>query len=231
MADEFLDLDEGFGETGVFDNLCLVGKILHHKTLNTMAVSNILKSAWKTRANFSIAPWNNNIFLFQFENEEDRASVLMDGPWSVMNQLLVLQPLQDGLAVNELEFPTCPFWVQIHGLPCEKMTRANAETIGHRFGKLLGVEGAAEGLLLNRSFLHVRVEVNLNQPLPKGFWLRKRTSTGRDHWISYKYEKLSDYCYACGQVGHENKECKFVSCDDGINSGYGPERSTPVFNA
>lgn len=227
MAEEdFLDLAEGSGETGVTDHLCLVGKILQSKTLNVPAVVTILKAAWKTRAEFSITPWSNNTFLFRFEDGEDRNLILTDGPWSVMNNLLVLQPLQDGVVMNELDFSSCPFWIQIHGLPCEKMTRTNAELIGKRFGILLGVEGASEGLLLNRSFLRVRVEVNLKEPLPGGFWLRRRNNTGRDFWISYKHERLPDYCYACGRLGHENRECKFVTREEGSQSGYGPELKT-----
>ncbi|KAH7839794.1 hypothetical protein Vadar_008970 [Vaccinium darrowii] len=72
---DFLDLDEGTGESVEIDNLCLVGKILHHKTLNPTAVSTILQNAWKTRANFSIASWNN-IFLFHFEDAVDRSEIL-----------------------------------------------------------------------------------------------------------------------------------------------------------
>lgn len=51
------------------------------------------------------------------------------------------------------------------------MTRANAEIIGRRFGKLLAVETSADGVLLGRSFLRVRAAVKIIDPLPKGFWL------------------------------------------------------------
>lgn len=227
MAEEdFLDLAEGSGEIGDIDTLCLVGKILHSKTLNVPAVTSILKAAWKTRADFSVVPWSTNIFLFRFENGDDRNSILNDAPWAVMNNLLVLKSLQNDLTVNDMDFSSCPFWVQIHGLPCDKMTRNNAELIGQRFGKLLGVEGASEGLLLNRSFLRVRVEVNLKVPLPRGFWMRRRNNMGRDLWIYYKYERLPDYCYDCGRIGHDNRECKFVAKEEGAISGYGPELRT-----
>lgn len=137
---EILDLKEGSGETGEINNLCLVGRILSPKTLNSVEVSNVFTSVWRTRSPFSVVPWENNTFLFRFGDAEDRDYILMEGPWSKMNNLMVLQPLRGGSAVSELEFERYPFWVQIHGLPVKKMTRANAELIGKRFGKLLAVE-------------------------------------------------------------------------------------------
>lgn len=119
-----------------------------------------------------------------------------------------------------------PFWVQVHGLPVDKMTKANSESIGHRFGNLLGVEAGADGFLLNRSFLRIRVEVNLNLPLPRGFWFRSKAGEAANRWIWYKYERLSDFCYACGRIGHDNKECQMVFREEGLTSGYGPEMRT-----
>lgn len=85
------------------------------------------------------------------------------------------------------------------------------------------MESSVDGLLLGRSFLRVRVKIEISKPLPKGFWLRKSTEAGHDLWISYKYEKLSDFCYDCGRLGHDNRSCKFVSREEGASSGYNPE--------
>ncbi|KAF7149567.1 hypothetical protein RHSIM_Rhsim02G0238400 [Rhododendron simsii] len=195
-ATEILDLEEGSGESGILQNQCLVGKILNTKPCNITAVSNVCNVAWKTRASFSIIPWNNNTFLFRFEEAEDRDLILKEGPWS------------------------------IHGLPIEKMNKTNAELMGRRFGQLLAVESSHDRILLGRSFLRVRAAIKLDDPLPKGFFLRRKPGCGKDLWISYKYEKLTDFCYDCGRIGHENKNCKFVSREAGERSGYGPELRT-----
>lgn len=223
MADfEVVDLEEGFGDSCVKSCLCVVGKVALAKNLKAPVIANILASAWRTRAPFKVEDWNNNLFLFRFENEEDKVNVLNDGPWSIMGSLLVLIPLENGMVIPEIGFLICPFWVQIHGLPVEKMSRTNAEIIGRRFGKLLAVEASSEKIILCRSFLRVRVEINTSNPLPKGFWLRGKV----DRWISFKYEKLPNFCYACGRIGHDNRECKFVSKEEGERSGYGPELRT-----
>ncbi|KAF7146318.1 hypothetical protein RHSIM_Rhsim04G0150700 [Rhododendron simsii] len=221
---EILDLEEGSGETGVSNSQCLVGKVIQSKVLNATIITNILAAAWKTRAPYHVSDWNNNVFLFRFEDPEDKRLVMQNGPWSIMNSLLVLRPLESNMVVSEINFQHCPFWVQIHGLPVEKMCRANAEIIGKRFGKLIAIEAAPSNMLLSRSFLQVKVEINISQPLPKGFMLRGKT--GRDLWISYLYERLPDFCYACGQIGHDKRSCRFTSRDAEGQSGYGPELRT-----
>lgn len=87
---DVLDLEEGSGETRVVGNLCLVGKVLNPKLLNTTAITNICTTAWKTRSPFSVTSWTNNIFLFHFEEIEDKEMALAERPWSIMNSLMVL---------------------------------------------------------------------------------------------------------------------------------------------
>ncbi|KAI7980943.1 hypothetical protein LOK49_Contig90G00007 [Camellia lanceoleosa] len=146
-----------------------------------------------------------------------------------MGSLLVLRPLQIGLATTELEFRWSPFWMQVHGLPIDKMTRAHGEVIGNRIGRLVEVEAPTTGLLLHRNFLRLRVEVDVFKPLLQGFILHRKDSTGpvgERIKVLYKHEKLSEFCYACGRIGHDNALCKFVSKEEGLNSGYGPEQRT-----
>ncbi|KAI8005809.1 hypothetical protein LOK49_LG07G01061 [Camellia lanceoleosa] len=221
-----LDLQEGSDENVDISNLCLVGKILAPKTLNKNAVLNIIQGAWKSRANLVISSWSHNIFLFQFTDHEDRRRVLMEAPWSVMGYLLVLQPLAPGKSVEEMDFKWSPFWIQVHGLPVAKLTRQNGEIIGRRIGNHIGVETLHDGLLLERSFLRLMVEVDVSKPLPRGFILQHHGSQDKEVWVSYKYEKLSDFCYDCGRLGHDNSSCKFVSREEGKHSGYGPELRT-----
>ncbi|KAI8021569.1 hypothetical protein LOK49_LG03G01640 [Camellia lanceoleosa] len=210
---------------------CLIGKILAPKQINKQAVSTIIHGAWKARASFSVSPWNDNLFLFHFDDVEDRRWVLQEAPWSIMGNLMILQPLQKGIPAADMEFKWSPFWVQIHGLPLEKMTKTNGEIIGRRIGRLLRVEAHCEGLLLYRSFLRVRVEIDVTQPLPRGFRLHHGypdQANTPETWINFKFEKLSDYCFDCGQIGHDRRVCKFVTREVGSTSGYGPELRTRI---
>ncbi|KAG5524196.1 hypothetical protein RHGRI_031006 [Rhododendron griersonianum] len=155
---KILDLEEGSSETGEVSNLCLVRKVLSPKIINNTAITNVCSTAWKTRSPFSVIPWNNNVFLFRFEEAEDRELVLMERPWSVMNSLLVLRLVETGIAIPDHDFS-----------------------------------------------------------------LKVKSALKKDLWISYKYEKLSDLCFACGRFGHDNRSCRFTPRNEGLNFGYGPE--------
>ncbi|KAI8024826.1 hypothetical protein LOK49_LG02G00251 [Camellia lanceoleosa] len=181
-----------------------------------------------------ITPWKENIFLFQFNDLEDRLRVLQEAPWSVMGSLLVLQLLPLKKAIDELDFRWSPFWVQVHSLPCDKMTRAHGEVIGNRIGQLVEIEAPSDGLLIHRNFLRLRVEVDVSKPLLQGFILYRRDSSGpvgNGLKVYYKYERLSEFCYDCGCIRHDKLACKFVSREEGLHSGYGPsQRTGPVKN-
>ncbi|KAL7219938.1 hypothetical protein ACSBR2_012907 [Camellia fascicularis] len=99
-----------------------------------------------------------------------------------------------------MDFKWSPFWIQVHGVPVAKLTRQNGEIIGRRIGNLIGVEALHDGLLLEMSFLQLRVEVDVSKPLPRGFILQHHRSKDKESWVSYKYEKLSDFCYDCGRA-------------------------------
>ncbi|GMP47509.1 hypothetical protein CsSME_00015204 [Camellia sinensis var. sinensis] len=229
---ESFDLLEGTDENEDVSGRCLVGKILTPKILNKQAVLNIIHSAWKTRKSVRISSWNDNAYLFQFEELAGRQKVLEDAPWSVMGSLLVLQPVQPRMVTSELEFHWCPFWVQVHGLPIEKLTRGHDETIGRRIGQLVSMEAYMEGLLLQRNFLTIRVKVDVTKPLLQGFILHRKEESevpdGAGIKVLYKYEKLAEFCYDCGRIGHDRNACKVVSREDGLNSGYGPDMCTGV---
>lgn len=48
--------------------------------------------------------------------------------------------------------------------------------------------------------------MDITQPLKRGFFLRRPGE--EDLWVKFRYERLSDFCYCCGRVGHNFNECK-----------------------
>ncbi|KAL7225942.1 hypothetical protein ACSBR1_021150 [Camellia fascicularis] len=90
-----------------------------------------------------------------------------------------------------MDFTYCPFWVQVHGLPMGKMTRHSGQIIARHIGNLIGVEASSEGLLLARSFLQLRVEINTSLHRSQGFLLKRQTVNSPEKkgiWVDFKYD-------------------------------------------
>lgn len=81
-----------------------------------------------------------------------------------------------------------------------------------------------------QTYLRVKVEVNIAEPLLRGVYLRLRD--GSRKWISFVYERMLNYCYLCGLVGHLEKKC-ILRFQDGFvdprkNFPYGEWLKAPV---
>lgn len=78
------------------------------------------------------------------------------------------------------------------------------EKIGRTLGTVELVEAVDEGRG-GGNFMRVRVLLDAAQPLCRGrkVWL----GGGRDHWVSFKFEHLPNFCYWCGRITHWDGDC------------------------
>ncbi|KAH7860856.1 hypothetical protein Vadar_018809 [Vaccinium darrowii] len=206
-----ITLDAGSEGSSDYPSLILVGKIWSTKTPNWQGVQNIINKAWKTRAKFTISRWNNGYYAFSFELEEDVTKILAQAPWSISGNLLVLTRWDQDKSVEELDFTSSPFWIQVHGLPLSCMSRKNGGAIARIMGFSIEPETntSFEANKTITSYLRLRVRIDITKPLNKGFFLKRS-----DLWVRIQYERLSDFCYACGRIGHTLNKCKEVEAVD-----------------
>ncbi|KAJ1435329.1 Zinc finger, CCHC-type [Sesbania bispinosa] len=60
------------------------------------------------------------------------------------------------------------------------------------------------------SFLKILVEVDVQKPLLTGIPVGRRKDGVS--WVDFQYEKLPQFCYKCGRVGHDEDMCKDNNC-------------------
>ncbi|KAL0453720.1 UNVERIFIED_CONTAM: hypothetical protein Slati_1350100 [Sesamum latifolium] len=99
------------------------------------------------------------------------------------------------------------------------MTPRIAETIGNRMGQFLEYDKS------NSWGASIRIQVSLDVRLPLKRFLQIRTTTG-ELTVSFTYERLPNFCYGCGVLGHIVRDCpKLVEDPEVLNRTelqYGP---------
>ncbi|XP_042985402.1 uncharacterized protein LOC122314076 isoform X2 [Carya illinoinensis] len=150
-----------------------------------------------------------NSFIFTFRNTQDKLRVLNQAPWNFKGHLLVLKQGPTGATLKEINLNHAPFQVQIHGLPLDYITLENAIQIGRALGTLIKVEEDPLYGLALRKFIRLKVEIDVIKALQQGFMMPRLDNS--EIWIAFKYEKLPDFCYACGRLGHSQVFCGFLS--------------------
>ncbi|KAL4396950.1 hypothetical protein AHAS_Ahas01G0143100 [Arachis hypogaea] len=61
----------------------------------------------------------------------------------------------------------------MHGFPHAYLNNNTARIIGDKIGITIETEDPRRSNILERSFLRVKVALNITRPLPTGFWLAR----------------------------------------------------------
>ncbi|XP_048435342.1 uncharacterized protein LOC125475077 [Pyrus x bretschneideri] len=207
-------LEKSMEVTNMERGIKLVGTALTNKVLNKWGIRNILRAAWKEMGDFEVKWAHGNTFIITVQDESSAERILSQVPWAVMKQNFSVKRWPADLAIEEIPMELVPFWVQIRGVPLCLCTGTNVRRLAKEIGEVLEIEDLAKA----RGFLRVRVMVNTKMPLAKGCWIPRESN--KDSWIEFRYERLQDFCYKCGRIGHANTECSFEN-GQSSTAGYG----------
>ena len=186
----------------------MIGKLIINKRVNVEVMKNVLSTIWKLISRMSITEIGSRLFIFQFEDNEEKERVLLRQPWSFSKSLPVMEILNDQPKPEEVNWQWCPFWVQIHGLPLGLMTRKIGIVLGESIGDVKEIDIEGEQMAWGR-YLRVRVVKDITKPLKRG---SKLAVVGQGSVIAvFKYERLPDFCYICGCLDHQE-----LDCDDAV---------------
>ncbi|KAF7124222.1 hypothetical protein RHSIM_Rhsim12G0079700 [Rhododendron simsii] len=91
-------------------------------------------------------------------------------------------------------------------LPLGYQNEASGKIIAKSLGDLISIQDPNDWRNSVKC-LRLRVWIDINKPLKKGFFLKR--SNMEDLWVPFKYERLSEYCFECGRIGHSIPDCKW----------------------
>lgn len=159
---------------------------------------------WRTKKNFELHDMGENKVLFQFGLKEDLDKVLLLGPWSFDKYILILHKLEAGETVTKVKFDSVSFWVQVHGLLIMYQIKDAGLLIGRTMGKVEKVDVNDKGFCMG-SHMRVRVMMDVSAPLCRGRLVR--LDGPKPIWVDFKYERLPIFCYWCGMIDHDKRDC------------------------
>ncbi|KAH9800887.1 CCHC-type domain-containing protein [Citrus sinensis] len=166
---------------------CLVGKIMHQRGVNLEGLRSAMLQIWRTNKEVMIESLGSNIFMFKFAVEADKKRVMGGGPWHFDRALIVLtEPKGIGDIANQ-SFTHTSFWVHLQYIG--SVEEVNTYEDGNCIGEIV----------------RLRISVDITKPLQK--ILEVETEDEGSISIPILYERLPNFCFCCGLIGHQYKEC------------------------
>ncbi|KAJ4832320.1 hypothetical protein Tsubulata_024875 [Turnera subulata] len=134
------------------------------------ALKSAMSKAWGLRKHLDVKEIERNVFLFTFEDVNERLRAMVDGPWNFNGNHLVLKEWLSNQRIQDVDFSKSEFWVQVHGPVPEQMSLLNARDIGDFIGRYVMADDlAGDGLVCFRLYMRIRALVPVEEPLKKGF--------------------------------------------------------------
>jgi len=200
----------------------LVGKFLTDKPIRGHMMTTKMAEFWHPGRGVNIKEIEPNLFTFKFFHFRDMQTILKKGPWYFDNNLQILNTLPDNTPAQSVPLQSVPFWVRIHDVLVGFMTERVGKDLGNFIGEFLeyDVKNSANHL---RSYMRIRVLLDVSKPLKRQKKIKRLG--GDSQIVKFKYERLGNFCYYCGVLGHIEDYCDklySVDSDDGVRYR-GPE--------
>ena len=195
------DIEEGLATS----DSAIIGKVLSQGVLHIQTIMSALKPAWGNPKGLTMKSVGDNLFIAEFGLKRDRDRVLEGSPWTVGKRAVLTQEFDASMRPGDIHFEEMSIWVRIKNLPFGLMNGKWGYEIANKVGTVekldLDDQNRAWG-----PYLRAKVRINIAKPLRRGVSIFS-TKRQRSEWYEVCYERLPNYCYACGIIGHSSIEC------------------------
>jgi hypothetical protein len=187
----------------------LLGSLWTTDHFNGRIFKQVIVQAWKLRNPVEIQDLNKNLFLFRFSSKRDLETVLRNGPWSFDRNIVILKRISGDEQPSDLEMHSSDFWIRIYDLPLKLRSDEMARKLGDLMGKFVEVDSKESNRM--GKFLRVKATIDLRNPLKRGTIIKY---LGKSLKIFFKFERLPTFCFVCGRIGHQLKDCENMEGKD-----------------
>jgi hypothetical protein len=170
------------------------------------ALERAMDRAWGLHRPAQFRDIGNNRFVVRFSSEGDWKHAMNNGPWQFDFSAVLLKDYAGSVRPSDMVFDTMEIWIRVYDLPMDMMNRLYGELIGNWVGKFISVEVDQDGIAWGKE-LRIRVEVRVDQPLPRGVSMKEKGDEVEGTWFELKYEKVPHFCFDCGCIVHPAEGC------------------------
>nr|XP_016515889.1 PREDICTED: uncharacterized protein LOC107832538 [Nicotiana tabacum] len=144
-------------------------------------------------------------FIFKFESDEDRDTVLHNGPYTFNNRPMILKKWDPDFQMSKENTKNIPVWVNFPELPIKFWTVENLGRIASSIGNPICTDKltAQEARI---SYARMLIEMDVSQPLPETILIELAEGNNREQKLSYDWHP--NYCQDCLVIGHGTGECR-----------------------
>ncbi|KAK4438704.1 hypothetical protein Salat_0204900 [Sesamum alatum] len=196
--------------------LTLVGRLLSPRPANFDALTRTFLNLLRPSQGVDIRHFSDYRYYFVFHHIVDLRRTLALRPWTFDRNLLILQPLSSDKSPETVSLDWCPFYVRVHGIPYGLCTMATARSIGSKVGAWED-DSNIEDCITWQESLRIRVLLNVTVPLKRA--LRVRLHNDSSVVVRFTYERVPNFCYLCGRLGHIQQLCDLHFSDGFIDPG------------
>ncbi|KAL4385934.1 hypothetical protein GQ457_09G015610 [Hibiscus cannabinus] len=134
-----------------------------------------------------------------------KAHAFLNDRLAIDNEFFSIKPYTPVFSTAEYDFLSLAIWIRVYKLPLRAMNRDMGLRLGGCVGTALGVDHRVEGGNMGE-FLRILVQVDIRKPLRRCVLLNNGLGKQASP-CPLRYERLPDFCYFRGLVGHVLSTC------------------------
>ena len=142
--------------------------------------------------------------LFRFASTSDKNRIWAQSPWAFDKNLMLLSKLAKDDDPMTMNLDWCEFHVQVSGLPVSLLHGGIAEFLGNAIGRFVKFDSSPMKGFVG-SALRFRVLIDVTKPVCR--MIMALGPDQKEFQVHIKYERLPNFCYHCGVIGHLVRDC------------------------